>query len=565
MLRTPFDFPFDPATHPLGEKLVSVADPLESAVGPATYYLAKRFYFEDGDYTINVAADDAATVWLGTSELNSRLIASPTLGLPENIPLHITQGEYRMDVVLQNLPVGLTPCYFSMIIRRGGEIVYLSDKVGWNLDDAPINDDDLPPLTDQRFLLPVFSVLPNWDNGITERLSWVTDVLVSEGEAQQRRSVRRYPRRSFEAAFLRKGVARMRMDAFFVGVGMSKFLLPIWHEQLPIVDGLSIDASGVVFPNKDTNAREFRENDLVFVTMGDPNDYDILKVGTVEDGRFNWAEPPKRAWPPGVRIYPLRLARRIDDPQMSNITDDVATVQARFDLVEPDVRQESWGQTMDGEPILRLKPDRGTPVQSTYSRKYYLLDNTSGQINVTDTGRYSTLAMQLRAVLKSRQEAYAFRQFLAASRGRARHFFCSSYTDDVRPQGNIVDGTIDLHIEPMGYWQYFDRPQPLRLTLAFDMRDNAPTLYRRIVTGYAVYKTDGHGAVIKPAQIISEVLTLDAALPEIDLAELVRISFITETHFDQDEFELHHVVAGQEVVELALALRQAQNPRKAIP
>lgn len=566
-IRNAFDLPPLPGEEfPETRRVTTQEDWTTTPGGGKVFYLSRRIHFKEGDYEFKAYADDSITVWLGDTALTTRLILAAALETGvATVNLHIPEGTYRLDVLLVNLPQQPSPSYFALTIAEGGEPVYVSAKEGWLLDDAPINDDDLPPLEDPRLSLPVFSVLPNWGNGITERLSWLTDVMDSESNSEQRRSIRRHPRRSFEASFLRKGTQRMRIDTFLVGVGMTSFLVPIWHEQVPIIDGLSIDAGGVTFENNDTRLREFNEGDLVFVNNGDPDDYDILKVGTVEVGRFNWSEAPKRVWPPGVRIFPLRIARLLDNAKMDSVTDRVGVSQLRFELSDPDVRIESWGDTINGEPIFKLKIDRRDALQVTYSRRAYVLDNSSGKIAVTDTGRYSTTNMQTRAVLFNRENAYAFRQFLAAARGRARHFFCPSFTHDIEPQNDIAENTINLLIEPMGYWQYMARPQPIRLTMGIMMVDESPTVYRRIETIAPVYKLDADGVVAVPPQIIGEIMTLDESLPEIFLYEIDRISFVSETRFDQDTFELHHVVNGQRAVELSLTFRQAQNPRKGIP
>ena len=92
-----------------------------------------------------------------------------------------------------------------------------------------------------------------------------------------------------------------------------------------MTQGVTTDASGVSFEGVDSTAvREFRQGDLVFVNNGNPQDYDILEVGTVYPNRFDWKEPPHRAWPGGTRIYPMRRARIIEPPQLSNVTDNVA-------------------------------------------------------------------------------------------------------------------------------------------------------------------------------------------------------------------------------------------------
>lgn len=558
-IRSAFDF--DPP-GPNGEKLVSVADPADSAEGDKSYYMTRLFTFAEGIYQFDVTADDAATVWIGTGDLNTRMVASAVFGVPSQSKAYIAAGNYRVDLILENLAVVPNPCAFTLVISdESGNVVYASSKDDWLLDDAPINDADLPAASDARLRLPVFTLLPNWADGVTERLSFLTDVLSSESDAEQRRSVRRHPRRGFEASFLRQRAQRDRLDAFFVGVGMSQFLLPIWIEQVKMYEGIDIGATGVFFPDGDFQMREFRAGDLVFVNAGDPDDYDILKIGDIEENRFSWAVPPQRSWPRGTRIYPLRVAHLTQNPKIGNVTDTVATAQVLFDLVDPDERPPSWGATQNGEPYFNFKPNRAQVIDTEYKRKSYTLDNQSGPTRVTDTGRYSATISKVNMTLFGRSAVYAFRQFIAAARGRAVHFQSPTFMHDIELTDDILNGTTDLFIKPQGYTAYMARPQPTRLTLAFQFDSGENTLYRYIDACQEVYRLDAFGEVALPLVVVAEVLTLSEALPEIKRDELKRISFAAETRFDQDQFELHHVTNGMRAVTTTVVLRQAQNPR----
>jgi hypothetical protein len=551
-LRNPYDFPQDPETHPLGERIVSVADPLESAPGARTFYLSRRFTFPEGDYTFIVEADDAATVWIGTSQLNARIIATPTLAVPARADVNIPAGEYRLDVILQNLTPGPSPAYFTMVIMRGEEVFYTSAKEAWLLDDTAINDNDLPPSQDIRYTMPVWTTMPNWLNGITERLSWQTDILDSERDAEQRRSVRRNARRSFEASFLRDAAGGARMDAFLVGVGPAPFLLPLWHEQVRMVDGLDMEASGVTFPDGELRLREFRKGDLVLVNNGDPNDWDLLEIGDVDQDRFSWKSPPPRAWPVGTRIFPLRVAR-VDngDARTSGVTDTVRRAEVRFTLDEPYVIEPSWGGT-GGEPIFGFNVDRATTLDVEYSRKAFVIDNTSGKPTTTDHGKHTSAVVQTRLKFFGRPQAFRFRQFLQAARGMARHFYAPTFMQDIYPVGDVIGGTNELIVQPQGFRRSMLSPQPIRLQIAFQFRDGAPTIYADIVNVQEVYQS---------RRLVAEVLTLAEPLPEITMTDLRRISFVCETRFAQDSFEIHHPTNGQAVIDVACVLRQATNPR----
>lgn len=568
-LRTPYEFDLDPITNPLGEKLLSVADPIGSALGARTYYLARRFTFDGGDYTFTVTADDAATIWLGTSQLNSRMILSATLAIPGQVTINIPAGQYRLDVFLQNLPVEPTPCVFTLVIKRGTEVIYTSAKEGWLLDDAQISDDDLPPPSDYRFSLPVFTTMPNWQGGILERLSWLTDVLSSETDAEQRRSVRRSPRRSFEAQFLRGNMydasGRDRLDTFFAGVGPGLFLVPIWHEQVKMHEGIDMEASGVVFADGEFKMREYRQGDLVLVNNGNPDDYDLLQVGDVEENRFSWAFPPPRRWPNGTRIYPLRVARfGTQAPRMLNITDRISRAAALFELVEPYTVEPSFGGSVGGEPLFRFAIDRATTLDATYDRKTYTMDNEAGIPVITDTGRDTAITLQVKLRVFGRGNSFALRQFLAAARGRSKKFQCPTFMQDVMLDGDVAVGTTELKIRPQGFTAFMATPQSTRTMLAFSFDNGSQTLYRIVKSAYEVYKRNPNGQIAFPKQVVGEVLVMDSALPEIESLDLKRISFVAETRLDQDVVEIQHNTNQQRVTDVTLMLRQIANKRKRV-
>jgi hypothetical protein len=565
-LRTPFDFAIDPPPAD-GEKRVAPTDPIDAALGDHTYYMSRRFYFEDGNYTLTIDADDAATLWIGTVQLNSRIVASTQLGSPTTAFLNIPQGDYRLDVILQNIPAS-TPSYFTLVIKRGDEIIYSSAREGWLLDDSAISDDDLPPPADYRFSLPMFTTLPNWQNGVTERLSWMTDVLESENGSEQRRSVRRNARRQFEAGFMRQLSHRNRLDDFFVGLGSAEFMLPLWHEAVHMNEGIDMEASGVAFPDGELEYREFYKDDLVFVNNGNPDDYDILQVGDVDyaNSRFSWKFPPPRPWPIGTRIYPMRTARLLTPPRMSNITDTVSTAQVQFDLSEPYKIAANFGATAGGEPFFAFSPDRATTLDVSYGRKSFTLDNTSGVPITTDHGRFTNVIVQSKYRLFGRINATKLRQFFQAARGRAVHFFAPTFMQDVY----VVDDELPLNaqeiiIEPQGFYDYMLRPQPIRIQLAFQFYDGRPSVYTTITGVEPIYKKDADGSNSTPLQTVAEKLSIDPALPAIAMKDVKRVSFVAESRFDQDTFEIQHHSNQQSVIDVSIVMKQAFNPRIGTP
>jgi hypothetical protein len=564
-IREPFEFDLTPP-GPSGEKAVAPTDPIDATPANKEWYFARRFHFGDGDYSLEIAADDYASLWIGTSQLTSRIVASAKPGASAIAFLNIPQGDYRLDVILGNIPAG-SPAFFTLVIKRGEEVVYASGKDGWALDDVPITDDDLPPPDDYRFTLPVFTTLPNWKGGVTERLTWVTDVMPSETTAEQRRSVRRNARRSFEASFLRQRAARNRLDSFFAGIGPAEFMLPIWHEAVRMEDGLSMEAAGVTFPDGELQFREFYKGDLVFVNAGDPTDYDILQVGDVDynNNRFAWAFPPPRAWPIGTRIYPMRTARMLVSPRMNNVTEAVSMATVQFDLTEPYKIDADWGSAVSGQPYFRFTPDRANTIDVEYGRRNYTIDNQSGVPITTDHGRYTSSNVSINMRMFGRIEAVGLRKFLQAARGRAVHFFAPTFMQDVTLVDDIPADATEIVIENQGFYNYMLKPQPIRLQLQFSFKNGSPNAYTTIKDVTPIYKKDPDGSNSTPLVQVAELLEIDPPLPAIALKQLKRVSFVVETRFDQDSFELHHHSNQQSAVDVALILRQSFNPRVGTP
>jgi hypothetical protein len=331
------DLPAAPeyATLVDGEKLLSVSAALGGATARTTYYMSAYLSLPPGRYAMKIVADDAVTVWVGRGRDSMRMVFSSEFDDGAVVgEFQIFDKEYQVDFVMQNMNTVADTCGVAFSVRRDGVLVYTSSADGWNFETTPGMSIAPPSDTYLRLRLPVFSVPPNWQEGITERLSFLTDVMDSEEAFEQRRQMRLFPRRSFEIAFLRRRSHRARIDAFFTGVGGKYFLLPLWHEQYRLTDDIVAEAlTGVSLPAEDVLLREFRNDQLVLVTAGDPDVFDVAVIESInETGDITWSVAPKRDWSAGARIVPLRKARMLEQPQLDNLTDHVGSVRARFEV-----------------------------------------------------------------------------------------------------------------------------------------------------------------------------------------------------------------------------------------
>src|SRR3546814_9546243 len=78
---------------------------------------------------------------------------------------------------------------------------------------------------------PVWSIRPNWREGVLERLEWLTDVLSSTIGVEQRRALRVSPRRYIEITVNPTGNERSFLDLVLHKMGSDKWLFPLWWDQ----------------------------------------------------------------------------------------------------------------------------------------------------------------------------------------------------------------------------------------------------------------------------------------------------------------------------------------------
>lgn len=508
----------------------------QPSAGAGEHCFARRFKRErTGLYMIKVWCSGAGALYVGSSD--TTLVKQ--FDVPAN-KVMLTQvllpaGEWRMDVRMANATLGNT-VGFGMLIYHPDRVIYASGGDGWVFDvDATVDDEDLPEVTDAD--LPVFSMLPNWADGITERVQYLTDIPTSETGTEQRRSIRRHPRREFDVNFLRSGPNRAWLDAFLLGVGTRKFWFPLWHEQFRPTNGVT--GSTVAFPTDTLQYREFRVGDKVLLTAGDPNAFDVLTVQSLDydTDELTWVDAPLTSWPVGSRIVPMRRARASDQGTISGLTSNVGTTGIRFTLTDPDVRfGASWGRCA---PVWGFKINREEALSFQFDRIIYSTDNGVGPVEMLDAGD-PTVVMRSAVLLRGRQDLVRMRRLIDITEGRAGRFYMPTGMQDIEPAADTFGG-ITLDAKPAGFTEWLARRLWARAIIAVRVNDGPGPHYRFIEN------VQHMGGI--------ERFTLDRPLPTLHRSQLSRIEFMVPSRFDQDGFEFHHKVDEAAAVTMSVVTR----------
>lgn len=464
--------------------------------------------------------------------------------------------------------------------------------------------------------LAVFNISPNWKSGVTETLSWLTDINISEQSVEQRRTVRRYPRRSFEYSFLRELSGRSRIDAFLAGMGKKEHLVPLWHEQFNLGDaeiskgwgydwGTSWGASdaverasawgyhwgtgwgsllmtngatgwgqdwgyewglatpkqpGVVkFPYTpgvdQVPNREFDVGDLVMITTMDLTRYAILHVTSM------LIEPGDGRYSVGLTasrdIGRWPKGSRVVPLRVARIMDDPG-MENMSDRVS--IARIRWTLSKADD---RFEPDWGGAIrrwqfkpdrQTSMKVEYSRQDFVNDfQAGVIDlTDPGDRVQITQSMVLKFFGRNAVWKFRRFLYAARGK---CRSFLlPTFMHDLQPIGPMVGATIDMMstGFSEYFEGPQAARVFLIFEFNDGTAPLYRRILG------VEARDNPIKPNVTLVERFLLDTALPLIEKSNVERISFVMPVRFDQDTIEIFHATDNSAAVSSAVVFRSCE-------
>lgn len=399
------------------------------------------------------------------------------------------------------------------------------------------------PITGER--LAMWPWLPDWTNGITERLSWKTDVLQSPTGAEQRRALRLAPRVTWDFDALVVDDERSALEiALFAGAG-RKWGLPVWHDVERL--GADIAAGATVLPT--AGGRDYAVGGLVMLRGDDAFTFESAEILTVAPATITLKAGLQQAWPAGSRMWPARIAQLIELPQIARETDTLSTLQVQMQSAEPiDYAAAAPTTLYRGLPVVETAPVEGA-LTGGWQRISTVLDNDTGLPLLMDTAGVGFAARQHAWMTGSRAEHNALRGLLYALAGRWKAAWWPTFAVDFRLVAAVGPSDTAIRVRNVGYAR-LAAAQSMRRDIRIELGDGT-ALHRRILAASIV-------------DAGTEQLALDAPLGvALAITDVRRISFLTLCRLDADDIELHHDTDADGVTECTLPLRALRDDLEA--
>lgn len=395
-------------------------------------------------------------------------------------------------------------------------------------------------------MLPVFPFRINWREGISERLEWKTNVMADILGNEQRQGVRLTPRRDFEVTLSVWDQERAFLDLWLHRIH-GEFLLPLWHDSVRIAQEAP---QGALEVEGDFRALEWEIGSYGLLRGISALVTERVQIAEVHDDRLVLETPLISNWPKGTRIEPLRRGRMSEQTRSRILSERVSEMQAVFELTREqpfDEGVDSWDQYL-GLPVLTKQPNRSEQIDLEYLWTYSESDSESGRrFRKADNNR--AITEQKHAwLLRGRTAKREFRSMLYRLHGAQGGFWLPTFSTDLELSRPIGLTATSFYVKRVGYG-YTGGAVSGRNRVCIQLR-NGTRLYRRI-TGTANSGTDHE-----------ERLVVDVQFPAaIQMADVVRISFMDTVRFQNDRVELKHINAADGATTVAAILRAYRDER----
>jgi len=389
--------------------------------------------------------------------------------------------------------------------------------------------------------LPVWTIRPNWANGVLERLEWLTDVLPSETGVEQRRSVRVSPRRSFEITVNPTRAERTYLDLALHRLGSEEWLFPVWHDQATLGADVVIGATALTIDN---TFREFVDDGYAILYRS-AFEWEVVQISTQTAEGLTISATTK-AWSKGTKVYPLLRCTLPADTDMKAVTSRTGESVLLFTTNEANDYPEMLGDAMasyQGSPLLLAEPNRSEEITLNHTR---MSDEADGQVGLryrVDTAGRAFSVQSHNWMIQGREGQAAFRSFLYTLRGRQRMVWLPSFNDDLFVARPIAAGATRADIEQIGLG-YVGGGSPIPGRTYF-------------WTGTEVLQHASMQAALGVGEERLGLLTATQAA----YAAGAAWSFLTPARLDQDMIELHHHTDSDGVMECSAGFHTFANDR----
>lgn len=293
----------------------------------------------------------------------------------------------------------------------------------------------------------VFSFDHNWSEPITERLSWLTNVLPHRDASEQRRQPRRKPRRQLEYSVLSVSqIERQRLDNFIWANQKGAMLLPIWTDAQVLQ---SSAASGQPIVSVSTSTYDY-DAGAYLILWRDFETYEAVQISSLTSSTVTLSENLASTWPAGTIVCPARLARMSQQVQGQQHAHEIRPYRFLFDIDEASPSTNRMATLSPNSylsvDVFETISEGGEVLDFSYEHGRADIDFQVGAVAIDSGARPNpALLVPYKETFENRAQFSTWLGFLNRRQGRRVPFWFPTWENDFQPVTihNGFNGSID--------------------------------------------------------------------------------------------------------------------------
>lgn len=401
-------------------------------------------------------------------------------------------------------------------------------------DGAPVVDDDLEFVFSDgvTLLLPIeFSRLFYFDwfpeEGYTEELGFLTEVMTSKDGTEQRHALRRYPRQKFRLEFREDGAELSRLLHTLLGRSGGTWGVPLWHESTVLSS--AVTGGDTVINVQSTDYRDFRPLGIA-VVFQEKGVLDIMQVQSFTANTITPVNALVNSYPAGTLVMPVRVAKTGKAQRGSRWPRRGARLNIEFvvDDVDVDLADTTGWPTLNSKVLVDDGNALGSSasVREEVNANIVVLDAEVGareQYSFASLGRYISRKSWYPSGI---EKLWSVRGLIHALRGRQVSWYLPADRDNLVLVSDIVIASATFSIENAGvsYVAEDTSHQYVRVT------ENDGTQTTKKILSSAV-SVDG----------LTEAVTIDGTWAVgILAADVLRVELLHKVRFASDKFQIRY-------------------------
>lgn len=304
--------------------------------------------------------------------------------------------------------------------------------------------DNLPPTAMD---VPIFDLPPNWSSGYKVIRDYKTEVLTSSGGKEQRRALRRTPRKTIEFTVLMTGSDMRRFDAFLASWQGFQFYMPEITRNVATLTALPAGDTRITL----AQIPPWLQLGTVVLLVGD-GIMEARVVDRIEDNVVDFLAPGVGAvdWPAGTQVHPALYGQLAGDISTRRLNDRVMEASISFN-VTPGSQPPLWvpsvaSRLFDGIELFDRAPNWSGPVSTNISKAMDVIDYGQGVTKTFLPAPFTQRVTKMRFSSQRVADADAIDAFYTRMLGQQGVFWAPTWLADMEVDSATVPGDI-LYVE----------------------------------------------------------------------------------------------------------------------